>query len=42
LHSSKGLAVSPPLCYPYGGVGPTSLGLGPPSAFASGRFCSHL
>lgn len=42
LHSSKGLAVSSSLFYPYREAGPTTLGWGPPSAFASGRFCSHL
>ena len=42
LALGKGFAVSPPLFCPYRGVGPSSLGLGPPLAFASGRHCSHL
>ncbi len=42
LHSGKDLTVSSSPFYPYSEAGPTSLGVGPPSAFASGRFCSHL
>jgi len=42
LAPGKDLAVSPPLCYPYGGAGPSSLGLGPPPPFGGGRHCSHL
>jgi hypothetical protein len=42
LAPGKDLAVSPPLFYPYRGAGPSTLGLGPPSAFALGRLCSHL
>jgi hypothetical protein len=42
LALNKDLAVSFPLFCPYRGTGPPSSGLGPPSAFASGRFCSHL
>ena len=42
LAPSKDLAVSSPLFCPYGGARPTSLGWGLPSAFASGRHCSHL
>ena len=42
LHQRKGFAVAPPLFCPYGGVGPSTLGLGPSSAFAAERLCSHL
>jgi len=42
LALGKDLAVSSPCFDPYHGVRPSTLGLGLPLAFASGRFCSHL
>ena len=42
LAPGKDLAVSPPLCYPYHGVRPASLGLGLSDLFKSDRHCSHL
>ena len=42
LALGKDFAVSLPLCCPYGGIGPSSSGWGPPRRFQHGRHCSHL
>src|SRR3989344_2689077 len=42
LHSSKDLAVSSSLFYPYSEAKPITLGLGFVELFNSTRFCSHL
>jgi len=42
LALSKDFAVSLPLCCPYGGIGPSSSGWGPPYRFQYERRCSHL
>jgi hypothetical protein len=42
LALGKDFAVSLPLCCPYGGIGPSSSGWGPPRRFPRGRHCSHL
>jgi hypothetical protein len=42
LALGKDFAVSLPLFCPYGGIGPSSSGSGPPGVFTLGRHCSHL
>ena len=42
LALNKDFAVSLPLFTPYGGIGPSRVGRGPPGRFQPGRHCSHL